>query len=65
MSSTSWNDEGLERGLKSGDKGLFPSETRRFGTEAPSLREPFLLPFVLSPHPSAGKLFISHHSYRI
>lgn len=36
VNSTSWNDEGLERGIKSVEKGLFPSDTRLFGTEAPS-----------------------------
>ena len=36
VNSTSWNDEGLERDIKSVEKGLFPSDTRLFGTEAPS-----------------------------
>ena len=51
VSSASWNDEGLERIMKSDDRGLFPSDTRRFGME--SLRLVFLVFAVLSPHPSA------------
>lgn len=51
-SSVSWNDEGLERIMKSDDRGLFPSDTRRFGMDAASLRLGFLLFAVLSPHPS-------------
>lgn len=51
VSSTSWNEEGLERGTKSGDVGLFPSDVRRFAKEGLSFRELFL-PAALSPHPS-------------
>ena len=53
VNSTSWNDEGLERGIKSVEKGLFPSDTRLFGTEAPSFWELFCLSLELTPHPSA------------
>lgn len=51
-SSASWNDEGLERIMISDDRGLFPSDTRRFGMDAASLRLGFLFFAVLSPHPS-------------
>lgn len=50
-SSASWNDEGLERIMKSDDRGLLPSDTRRFGMDAASLRLGFLFFAVLSPHP--------------
>lgn len=53
VNSASWNDEGLERIVKSADRGLFPSDTRRFGMDAASLRWGFLLFTVPSPHPSA------------
>ena len=53
VSSASWNDEGLERIMKSDDRGLFPSDTRRFGLGAASLQLRFLFFTVLSPHPSA------------
>ena len=59
VSSASWNDEGLERIIKSDDRGLFPSETRRFGMDAASLRLGFLFFAVLSPHPSE-KVKIKH-----
>lgn len=50
VSSASWNDEGLERIMKSDDRGLFPSDTRRFGMI--SLRLGFLFFAVICPHPS-------------
>ena len=53
VSSVSWNEEGLERIMKSEDRGLFPSDTRRLGMDAASLRLVFLVFAVLSPHPSA------------
>lgn len=39
--------------MKSSDKGLFPSDTRRLGEERPSLREPLVVAH--SPHPSTDK----------
>ena len=36
--------------MKASDRGLFPSDTRRFGEERPSLREPLVVAH--SPHPS-------------
>ena len=53
VSSASWNDEGLERVMKSDERGLFPSDTRRLGIDAASLRWGFLVFTVPSPQPSA------------
>lgn len=54
VSSASWNDEGLERIVKSGDRGLFPSDTRRFGYDTASLRWGVLVLVVPCPQPSTN-----------
>lgn len=54
VSSASLNEEGRERGINSGDRGSFPSDTRRLGKVAPSFTRQLLLSAVLCPHPSAN-----------
>ena len=44
--------------MKSSDRGLFPSDTRRLGEERPSLREPLVVAH--SPHPSTDKKNVRH-----
>lgn len=44
--------------MKSSDKGLFPSDTRRLREERPSLREPLVVAH--SPHPSTDEKNVRH-----